>query len=84
MTEAGRRIIQVCLDAGGALSGEHGIGLEKQEFMPLLFSEDDLDTMQRVRRAFDPEAIMNPGKILPTPSACAEMKLVDKILGADR
>ena len=52
--EAGREIVQVCLAAGGALSGEHGIGLEKKDFMPLLFSDDDLDAMARVRAASTP------------------------------
>jgi len=74
VTEAGRRIIETCLEAGGTLSGEHGIGLEKQQFMKLLFSEDDLETMRRVRNVIDPHLIMNPDKILPTPSSCAEMK----------
>ena len=79
--EAGHRIVRVCVDAGGALSGEHGIGLEKQEYMPLIFGDDDLETMRRVRRVFDPEGIMNPGKLLPTPSACAEMKALPRAPG---
>jgi FAD/FMN-containing dehydrogenase len=74
VVEAGRQIIQVCLDAGGALSGEHGIGLEKREFMPLLFSDDDLDAMARVRAVFNPSGLLNPGKVLPTPRACVEVR----------
>ncbi len=74
VVQAGREIVEVCLAAGGALSGEHGIGLEKQEFMALLFSDDDLDVMRRVRLAVNPRELMNPGKILPTPRACAEVR----------
>ena len=73
---AGRRIIDVCLEVGGALSGEHGIGLEKQEFMSLQFTEDDLLTMRRVREVWNPEGLLNPGKLLPTPRACAEVSPV--------
>lgn len=69
---AGEEILRVCVEAGGVLSGEHGIGNEKREFMRLLFSEDDLDAMRRLRRAFDPDGVCNPGKVLPTPRACAE------------
>jgi glycolate oxidase subunit GlcD len=72
--EAGRRIMKVCLEAGGALSGEHGIGLEKQEFMPWLFSADDLETMSRVRAVFNPRGLLNPGKVLPSPRACVESR----------
>jgi glycolate oxidase subunit GlcD len=72
--QAGREIVNACLDAGGALSGEHGIGLEKKEFMPLLFTDDDLDAMARVRAVFNPEGRMNPGKVLPTPRACVEVR----------
>ena len=69
---AGEEILRVCVEAGGVLSGEHGIGNEKREFMKLLFGEDDLDAMHRLRRAFDPDGVCNPGKVLPTPRACAE------------
>ncbi len=78
---AGREIIEACLRVGGTLSGEHGIGLEKQEFMPLLFTAADLDAMKRVRDVFDPVHIMNPGKVLPTPRACVEVRR-PKPLGA--
>jgi glycolate oxidase subunit GlcD len=69
---AGEEILRVCVEAGGVLSGEHGIGNEKQKFMGLLFGEDDLDAMNRLRAAFDPDGICNPGKVLPTPRACVE------------
>jgi glycolate oxidase subunit GlcD len=73
---AGEEILRVCVEAGGVLSGEHGIGNEKQKFMGLLFGEDDLDAMRRLRAAFDPRGICNPGKVLPTPRACVETGLV--------
>jgi glycolate oxidase subunit GlcD len=72
---AGEEILRVCVEAGGVLSGEHGIGNEKQKFMGLLFGEDDLDAMHRLRAAFDPQGICNPGKVLPTPRACVEAGL---------
>jgi glycolate oxidase subunit GlcD len=76
---AGADILRVCVEAGGVLSGEHGIGNEKREFMKLLFSEDDLDAMRRLRTAFDPEGLCNPGKVLPTPRACAESNPATRI-----
>jgi glycolate oxidase subunit GlcD len=75
---AGEEILRVCVDAGGVLSGEHGIGNEKQKFMGLLFGEDDLDAMRRLRAAFDPKGICNPGKVLPTPRACVEAGLMTR------
>jgi FAD/FMN-containing dehydrogenase len=62
---AGREMLEACVAAGGSISGEHGIGLEKKEFMPLLFGEDDLALLGRVRDAIDPKHLANPGKILP-------------------
>ena len=64
--EAGGKILQICLDAGGVLSGEHGIGLEKQEYMPLMFSQEDLDAMAKLKPAFGSGEMFNPGKIFPT------------------
>ena len=66
-------ILEYCIDAGGALTGEHGIGADKKKHMPKMFSEDDLDTMQRVRCAFDPSGLCNPGKVFPTPRLCGEV-----------
>ena len=71
--DAGTRIMEVCLEAGGTLSGEHGIGLEKQAQMHLLFSADDLAAMQLPRDVFDPDGRMNPGKTLPI-RACMETR----------
>ena len=75
---AGEEILRVCVEAGGVLSGEHGIGNEKQKFMGLLFGEDDLGAMRRLRAAFDPQGICNPGKVLPTPRACVEAGLMTR------
>jgi len=71
---AGEEIITASLAAGGVLSGEHGIGVEKQRFMHLLFTDDDLDHQNRLRRAFDPACRANPGKIMPTGHSCADIQ----------
>jgi len=70
--KAGEEILRVCVEAGGVISGEHGIGLEKREYMPLVFSEADLAAQIALRDAFDPEHACNPGKIFPTTRFCAE------------
>ena len=67
-----KRIAELCVELGGSLSGEHGIGTDKACSMPRMFSVDDLDTMDRVRSAFDPDRLCNPGKLLPTPRLCAK------------
>jgi glycolate oxidase len=66
------RILHVCVDRGGSITGEHGVGREKQEAMGYMFSEPDLNTMQRVRMAFDPQNISNPDKVFPRTKLCAE------------
>jgi glycolate oxidase len=66
------RILELCLAAGGSITGEHGVGEEKKEMMSKMYSEPDLATMQRVRRAFDPLQLSNPTKIFPTPRLCGE------------
>jgi len=63
--EACREIMELCVRVGGSLTGEHGVGLDKIAYMPLVFTEDDLDAMARVRAVFDPEGLCNPGKVLP-------------------
>jgi glycolate oxidase len=73
---AGDQILAACVAAGGVLSGEHGIGLEKREAMPLVFSVDDLDAQARLRDAFDPSGRANPSKILPKGSRCGELQRV--------
>ena len=59
--------------SGGSITGEHGVGVDKAKYMPRMYSEDDLDTMQLVRCAFDPAGISNPGKLFPTPRLCGEV-----------
>ncbi len=71
--EAGNAILKVCVDAGGMLSGEHGIGMEKQKAMPMVFSHDDLAAMQQLQAVFDPHSLFNPAKIFPAPAGCAEI-----------
>ncbi|MEM9490650.1 MAG: FAD-linked oxidase C-terminal domain-containing protein, partial [Myxococcota bacterium] len=65
-------IAELCVDYGGSITGEHGVGVDKACSMPKMFSEDDLQVMQRVRRAFDPAVLCNPDKLLPTPRLCGE------------
>jgi glycolate oxidase len=66
------RILELCLAAGGSITGEHGVGEEKKRMMSKMFSEPDLATMQRVRCAFDPLMLSNPSKVFPTPRLCGE------------
>ncbi len=66
------RILYLCVDHGGSITGEHGVGREKQQAMGYMYSEPDLDTMQRVRCSFDPESIANPDKLFPRPRLCGE------------
>ena len=66
-------ILTFCLDAGGSITGEHGVGADKADQMPKMFSETDLDAMQLVRCAFDPRNLCNPGKVFPTPRLCGEV-----------
>jgi glycolate oxidase len=69
---AGAEIMRLCLSVGGSITGEHGIGMEKIDFVPLMYSPDDLEAMRRVRVAFDPSSRCNPGKLLPTTKSCSE------------
>ena len=66
-------ILVACVDAGGSITGEHGVGADKACAMPLMFSEQDLEAMARLRSAFDPDGLANPGKIFPTPRLCGEV-----------
>jgi glycolate oxidase len=70
--QAGDDILAICASVGGSLSGEHGIGMEKNNVMHLIFSEADLALMRQVRMVFDPHGICNPGKVFPTPGRCLE------------
>jgi len=69
---AGAEIMKVCADVGGSISGEHGIGLEKADFMPFIFSAADLALMQKLKNAFNPTGLCNPGKVFPTRKSCGE------------
>jgi len=69
---AADELVRLCVDAGGALSGEHGIGLEKRDFMPLVFTQEDLNAQACVRSAFDPDGRMNPHKVLPDGARCGD------------
>jgi glycolate oxidase len=66
-------ILSACVDVGGSLTGEHGIGLDKARHMPRMFSEADLEAMNRLRCGFDPSGLCNPGKVFPTPRLCGEV-----------
>ncbi|HEY8493304.1 MAG TPA: FAD-linked oxidase C-terminal domain-containing protein [Myxococcota bacterium] len=79
---AGREILETCVAAGGVISGEHGIGIEKRDYMCLVFDESDLEAQRRLRAAFDPDGVCNPGKLLPAPRFCAEAN--PKARGYDR
>ena len=76
---AGREIIEASLAAGGVLSGEHGIGVEKQRYMSLMFSPADLDHQALLRGVFDPECRLNPGKVLPSPHSCADVQALREL-----
>lgn len=71
--EAGEEIVRISVEAGGVLSGEHGIGLEKKRFMPMQFSPADLEAQDRLRRAFDPTGLANPAKVLPGGASCGHV-----------
>jgi glycolate dehydrogenase FAD-linked subunit len=68
-------MMRLCIELGGSITGEHGVGMEKDQLMPLLFSEADLALMQRVRDAFNPAGLLNPGKIFPTGKGCGETRV---------
>jgi glycolate oxidase subunit GlcD len=73
--EAGRELMEVCVAAGGTITGEHGVGLDKRELLPLVFSDADMNAMLSVRAAFDPLGLCNPGKIVPMLRGCGEAKV---------
>ena len=72
--EAAAEILSRCIDMGGSITGEHGVGIEKINLMPYLFSADDLDMMRKIKEVFNPEARFNPGKVLPTSKMCGELR----------
>jgi glycolate oxidase len=71
--ELSKKILEICVDAGGSITGEHGVGNDKACAMPLMFGEDDIAAMLRLRGAFDPHGLANPGKLFPTPRLCGEV-----------
>ena len=71
--QASTDIIVKCIELGGSVTGEHGIGIEKQNLMPLMFSEDDLNVMAKVKSAFNPDGLLNPKKVFPTNKGCIEI-----------
>jgi glycolate oxidase len=73
--EAGLEILRACVEAGGSITGEHGVGMEKNCYMPLQYRPEDLAAMKRVKATFDPAGLANPGKIFPTPGRCREFQL---------
>ena len=73
--EAGLEILTACVEAGGSITGEHGVGMEKNCYMPLQYAPEDLAAMRRVKTTFDPAGLANPGKIFPTPGRCREFQL---------
>lgn len=79
---AGSEILECCVAVGGVITGEHGVGSEKREYLHLVFSEADMDAMKHLRHAFDPDGVCNPGKIFPTTRFCAESN--PKARGYDR
>src|SRR5438105_10456958 len=66
-------IVAACVEAGGSITGEHGVGIDTKRYMPTMFDEADLDAFQRLRCAFDPAGLANPGKVMPTPRLCGEV-----------
>jgi glycolate oxidase len=71
--EVAGEILTYCVEAGGSITGEHGVGMDKRDYMPRMFTDDDLDVMQKLRDAIDPQRLCNPGKVLPTPRLCGEV-----------
>lgn len=72
--KAGAEILEYCVNAGGAITGEHGVGMEKNDLMPMAFSQDSLDMMETLIKVFDPDRRLNPGKLLPTGKGCLEVR----------
>jgi glycolate oxidase len=70
---AGNEILEYCISVGGSITGEHGVGMEKQDLMCRLFAEPDLDVMRRLREAFNPDGLLNPQKLLPSTKSCREL-----------
>ena len=72
---ASNEMMKLCIEMGGSITGEHGVGLEKRDLMPLLFSDDDLDAMNKVKTVFNPSGRLNPGKLFPLTKSCGELRM---------
>jgi glycolate oxidase len=79
VVQAGAEILEFCVSLGGSLTGEHGIGMEKNELMPLLFTEDDLTVMGKIKTVFNPDGRLNPSKVFPTTKGCGEIRVPPQI-----
>jgi len=75
VVQAAEAIMKRCVELGGSITGEHGVGIEKNELMPLIFSEEDLEMMRRLKAVFNPEGRLNPGKVLPSGKLCGELRI---------
>ncbi len=75
VVKAAQEIMTRCAELGGSITGEHGVGVEKNELMPLIFSADDLEAQQRIKDLFNPAGLFNPGKVLPTSKMCGELRV---------
>jgi glycolate oxidase len=73
--KAAEEILVKCAEMGGSITGEHGVGMEKRDMMPLIFSSDDLEMMQRLKSTLNPQGMLNPGKVLPTGKMCGELRV---------
>jgi glycolate oxidase len=80
---AGEEMLRLCVEAGGTISGEHGIGFEKNNYMPWIYSDADLGAMRRVKETFDPEGRLNPWKMFPTPVSCADVLIAPSAADAE-
>lgn len=76
--EMGAKIMRRCIELGGSITGEHGVGREKRDYMPLMYTPADLEAMLKVKRVFNPDGLLNPGKIFPTTKGCVEAGAVGR------
>ncbi|MFM7634773.1 MAG: FAD-linked oxidase C-terminal domain-containing protein, partial [Cyanobacteriota bacterium] len=81
--QLGAEILRLCVEAGGSITGEHGVGSDKRCYLDWMYGPDDLATQQLLRRALDPEGLANPGKLFPTPRSCAESARRIQVLRAE-
>jgi len=82
--DAGHEILKLCVDVGGSITGEHGVGVEKIDAIAWMFSEADLALMEKIKRVFNKNELCNPGKVLPTAKRCWEVDNGAKMVSAAR